>query len=376
MSRLLYTVNIPRFFVSHRLPLALAAQDAGYEVHVATSDADADHIARIQDSGLAYHPLPLAQHGTNPLAELGTLRALLRLYRQLQPDIVHHVSIKPVLYGGLAARLAGVPAVVAAMSGLGYVFIGEGRKPRVLRQIVKPLFRAALQHPNTRMIFQNPDDQQRFLAMRLLRREQAVLIRGSGVDVTQFVPLPEPDGTPIVLFAGRLMWKKGVGDFVEAARALRGAARFVIVGYAEATSPDTVSSQQLQQWQQQGLIEWWGKRDDMPAVFAQSHIVCLPSTYGEGVPKVLIEAAACARPLVSTDTPGCREITRHDENGLLVPPHDNAALVAALQRLIAQPQLRQRLGQRGRVLVEREFSLERVVQDTFAVYERLLRGRA
>lgn len=372
MTRILYNVNIPRFFVSHRLPLALAARDAGYDVHVTTSDADAENVAKIIDSDLPYHPLPLAQHGTNPLSEVKTLQAMVTLYRQLQPDIVHHVSIKPVLYGGIAARLSGIRTVVGAMSGLGYVFINDTSKARLIRQMVRPLLKIALGHRNTAMIFQNDDDLARFVAMGLIASDKAVLIRGSGVDMTHFLPTPETDGLPIILFAGRLMWQKGAGMFAEAARRLRHKARFVIVGYAEATSPDTVSQAQLEQWASEGILEWWGKRDDMPQVFAQSHIVCLPSTYGEGVPKVLIEAAACARPIVTTDTPGCRDITRHGENGLLVAPHDIDALVSALEQLIDDAQLRQQMGVKGRVIAERDFSLDTVVRETLALYGRLL----
>ncbi|MCA9916202.1 MAG: glycosyltransferase family 4 protein, partial [Anaerolineae bacterium] len=300
------------------------------------------------------------------------LRATIALYRHLQPDIVHHVTIKPVIYGGFAARIAGVPAVVGAMSGLGYVFIGEGRKSRLLRQVVKPLLRAALGTPNTRMIFQNPDDRERFVQMALLRREQTVVIRGSGVDTAQFSPQPESAGKPIVLFAGRLMRQKGIFEFLEAAKVLHDVARFVVVGYAEETSPDTVPAQQLQQWEAQGWIEYWGRRDDMPQVFAQSHIVCLPSTYGEGVPKVLIEGASCARALVTTDTPGCREICRHEETGLLVPPNDTPALIAAVRRLIDDAALRQQLGIAGRQLVLDAFSLALVTHETLSLYEALL----
>lgn len=372
MTRILYNVNIPRFFISHRLPLALAAQQAGYDVHVTTSDADSEHVAKIRASGLPYHPLPLAQHGTSPLTEARTLQAMIALYRQLKPDLVHHVSIKPVLYGGIAARLTGVPAVVGAMSGLGYVFIGQQRKPRLLRQIVKPLLKLALGHPNTRMIFQNEDDLNVFTGLGLIQREATALIRGSGVDVNTFTPQPEASGKPVVLFAGRLMWQKGVGAFVELARALRGQARFVIAGYAEATSPDTVPLEQLQAWADEGIIEWWGKRDDMPQVFAQSHVVVLPSTYGEGVPKVLIEAAACGRALVTTDTPGCRDICRHAETGLLVAPADHTALVAAVQKLLADSTLRQQMGERGRALVLRDFALDVIVEQTFALYRHML----
>jgi len=368
MQRVLYVVNIPRFFVSHRLPLALAARDTGYDVHIATSDADAEHIQKIVETGLPFHPLPLSQHGTNPLAELRTLAALVQLYRQLKPDIVHQVSIKPVLYGGIAARIAGVPRVISAMSGLGYVFTGTDFKARLLRTLVTPLFKAAVHNRRTRMIFQNPDDRQRFIDMGLIQAERTALIRGSGVDTAVFSPKPEPRDTPLILFAGRLMWKKGVGQFVEAATALKGKARFVIVGYAEITSPDTVPLAQLETWAADGIIEWWGKRDDMPAVFAQSHIVCLPSSYGEGVPKVLIEAAACGRAIVTTDSPGCREVVRHELNGLLVPVHNTAALVDALQRLIQEPQTRQRMAQHGREMVIKEFALEHITRQTFDVY--------
>jgi glycosyltransferase involved in cell wall biosynthesis len=373
MTRILYNVNIPRFFVSHRLPLALAARDAGYDVHVTTSDADTAHVTTIIDSGLRYHPLPLAQHGTNPLAEAKTLAAMVQLYRQLKPAIVHHVSIKPVLYGGLAARLANIPAVVGAMSGLGYVFINDSTKSKIIRQIVKPLLKTALSHKNTAMIFQNSEDLQRFVSMGFIASENTVLIRGSGVDISRFTPTPEPDSKPVVLFAGRLMWQKGIGEFAEAARRLQHKARFVIVGYTEATSPDTVSQAQLEAWAHEGILEWWGKRDDMPQVFAQSHIVCLPSTYGEGVPKVLIEAAACARPIVTTDTPGCRDITRHGANGLLVAPHDTDALVAALEQLIDDAPLRQRMGAIGRIIAENEFSLAYVVRETLGLYKKLLK---
>lgn len=374
MTRILYNVNIPRFFYTHRLPLAYAAHHVGYDVHITTSDTDREYIAKIIDSGLAYHPLPLAQHGTNPLSELQTLQAMNRLYRQLKPDIVHHVSIKPVLYGGIAARWNRVPAVVGAMSGLGRLFISDSSKMRLIRQAVHPLLKLALGHRNSAMIFQNPDDLQRFVSMGLIAPEKAVLIRGSGVDVDIFVPTPEQAGKPVILFAGRLMWQKGLGEFVEAARQLRDKARFVIVGFAEATSPDTVSSEQLDIWASEGLVELWGKRDDMPEVFAQSHIVCLPSTYGEGVPKVLIEAAACARPIVTTDTPGCRDITRHRENGLVVPPNDTEALVQALSELIENAALRQQMGANGREIAMRDFSLDYVVRETLALYEKLSRS--
>jgi len=376
MPRLLYFVNIPRFFVTHRLPLAQAAQDAGYEVHITTSSYDTENVARIQASGLTYHPLPMSQHGTNPLDEVKALQSIAALYRKLKPDIVHQVSIKPVLYGGLVAHRVRIPALVSAMSGLGYVFIGPGTKPRLLRLLITPLLKTALAHHNSRMIFQNPDDQARFIKLGLIDPARTVLIRGSGVDTDVFIPQPEFDDTPMVMFAGRLLWPKGLGEFVEAARRLKGQARFVIVGYPEATSPASVPLDQLETWQRDGLIEWWGKRDDMPRVYAQAHIVCLPSTYGEGVPKVLIEAAACGRPIVTTDTPGCREIARAGQNALLVPPYDVKALTAALERLIHDGDLRRSMGARGRQIATAEFSLAMVNAATLGVYSDLLKNRS
>lgn len=377
MARLLYLVNIPRFFVSHRLPLAEAARAAGYEVHVATASDDALSIQAILRVGFPFHPLPLSQHGTNPRGEVATIRAIDRLYDKLQPDIAHQVTVKPILYGGLAARRRHIPAVVNAISGLGSVFVTPGLKAALLRTGVKAAYRLALGYPNACTIFQNPDDRDLFVRSGLIREAQAVVIKGSGVDMTRFQPQPEPEGEPLVLFAGRLLWQKGVGAFVEAARRLRAAgvqARFVIAGYGEPSSPTAVPPEQLTAWQSEGVIEWWGKRDDMPQVFAQTHIVCLPSTYGEGVPKVLIEAAACGRPIVTTDTPGCREIVRHEANGLLVAPNVPAVLDSALRRLIENPALRQSMGQQGRELAAAEFSLDYVSRATLDVYARLLQS--
>lgn len=371
--KLLYVVNIPRFFLSHRMPLALAARQSGYDVQVATSVQDSDSVGRIRDQDLRLHPIPLSQHGMNPLSELRTISALGRLYSGLKPDLIHHISIKPVLYGGIAARLTRQPAIIHAMSGLGYVFVSRERRASLLRQITRPVFRAVTASAHNRMIFQNADDRQFFVKHGMISSEKAVLIRGSGVDENVFTAQRETlDASPVVLFAGRLLWQKGIGQFVEIARRLRGRARFRVVGYEEATSPLNVSAARLRAWADEGLIEWLGKRDDMPQVYAESNIVCLPSTYGEGVPKVLIEAAACGRACVTTDTPGCREIVRHGENGFAVPPKDIDALAAAVDRLIRDPALRQEMGARGRQVVLANFTLRQVIEETLGLYQELL----
>ncbi len=371
--KLLFTVNDAGFFLSHRLPVALAARDAGYEVHIATAPGAA--VARIRDLGFTHHPVPLSRRGLNPVAEAGTLWSLYRLYRRLRPALIHHVTAKPVLYGGIAARLAGAPAVVSAVSGLGYVFIHRGWKAGLLRLAIKIGYRWALRRRGARVIFQNPDDRETFLTQAMAAAKDSVLIKGSGADVTRFIPSPEPEGLPVVVLPARMLWDKGVGEFVEAARHLNKdnpCARFVLAGDTDGGNPTAVPAADLRRWQNEGAVEWWGFRSDMAAVLQQAHIVCLPS-YREGLPKSLIEAAACARPIVSCDVPGCREIARAGENALLVPPRDSTALAKALGRLIGDATLRQDFGARGREIVEAEFSLDRVIDETLDLYAALMR---
>ena len=374
-AKLLYVVNIPRFFVSHRLPLALAARDAGFDVQVAASDSDPESGDRIVAAGLPFHRLPLSQHGLNPLRELRAIFALRQLYSRLEPDLLHHVSVKPVIYGGIAAKLSRRRSVVQAMSGLGYLHVSEEWRAKLLERCSRPAFRLALAGAGTRMIFQNPDDRLIFVDRGLITEKKAVVIRGSGVDENKFEPRPEEmTDLPVVLFAGRLLWHKGIGEFADLARRLKGRARFQVVGYEEPTNPSNVPAAQLQSWHDAGIIEWRGQRNDMAQVFAESNIVCLPSTYGEGVPKVLIEAAACGRACVTTDTPGCREIVRHAVNGLLVPPKDMDALTDAVSLLIGDPARRQSYGSKGREIVLQEFTLRRVADETIALYRSMLKG--
>ncbi len=375
---ILYVVNEGGFFLSHRLPLAQAARDAGYRVAVAVPASPAD--SAIREAGFELHGVPLDRRSLNPLKALATLVALRRLYRRLRPDLVHHITIKPVILGSLAARLAGVRAVVNAVPGLGYVFVRKGPAGWLLRTAVRAAYRVALRGRNTVVIFQNPDDRDAFVRWGLVRRADTALIRGSGVDTEVFRPGPEPppeEGPPVILLASRLLWDKGVGDFVAAARCLQAdgiEARLAIAGEPDAGNPSSIAQEQLDAWVQSGAVEWWGRQDDMPAVYALTHIACLPSAYGEGVPKALIEAAACGRPIVTTDIPGCREIVRDGVNGLLVAPRDAEALAAALRRLIEDPALRTELGARGREVVVAEFSEEKVTGETLLVYDRLLAG--
>lgn len=364
-------VNSAKYFSAHWLARASAARAAGYAIHLAAPWDINDETTAAQFDGV--HPLPLTRRGAYPHVESRTVASLQTLYRTLRPDLIHHITIKPVIYGGLLTRFMNQTAVVNTLPGLGYVFLDRGMGAALIRRGVTAAYRMALSRKNSRTIFENPDDLAEFCERGLVPPSSAVVIRGAGVDMDEYRPTPEPGGTPLVILASRLLWDKGVGEFVEAARTLRHSgvqARFALVGDTDPGNPAAIPTEQLQRWNAEGIVEWWGYRDDMPNVLADAHVVCLPS-YREGLPRVLIEAAACGRPIVTTDAPGCREIGRNGENGFLVPPRDSQALAVALRRLVENPSLRRTMGERGRAIAEREFSSEKVIHETLSVYEAL-----
>jgi len=365
-------VNRDAFFLSHRLALARGARDAGMEVIVAAGDTGRGRA--IEAEGFEFIPLPVARGKLNPFLEARTFAYLLQLYRRRRPALIHHSTVQPVIYGSIAARLLGGAAVVNTISGLGYVFTSDHRTAKALRPVLRRLWRTALSHPHSRTIFQNSDDRDDFIRMGLVRADAAALIRGSGVDCTAFRSTPEPPGPPIVVLPGRMLWDKGVREFVAAARTLRAAgreARFVLVGSPDVGNREAIPVEQLDAWAREGVVEWWGQRHDMPEILAQASIVVLP-TYGEGLPKVLLEAGAAGRPVVATDVRGCREVVRPGVNGVLVPPRDGPALALAIDELLSSSELRARLGQGGRHMAEMEFAEPLVVQQTLAIYRQLL----
>lgn len=368
--RLLFVVNVDWFFLSHRLPIALAARDAGYEVHVAT--ALTGPAEAIESHGLTLHPLNIDRRSAGPWKAWVLWRDLASLLRRLRPQVVHLVTIKPVLLGGLAARETGVPRVVAAISGLGFVFTARGWLARLRGFVVATLYRLALARPGVRVIFQNGDDQALLQRHAGIRDSQVVRIRGSGLDVAHWPVEPLPQGAPLVLMAARLLVDKGVHEFVGAARRLRGhqGARFVLVGEPDPGNPTSVTEAQLAQWVDEGVIEWWGHRSDMPAVLAMAHIVVLPS-YREGLPKGLIEAAASGRAVVTTDVPGCRDAIEAGSTGLLVPARDAQALADAVRSLLDDPDRCAAMGQAGRRLAEEAFDVSSVIERHLALYREV-----
>jgi len=369
---LLFVVNDPDFFLSHRLPLAEEARNEGFDVQVATMGGAASK--KIEQLGFEYHLLPLSRSGRNPLNELLTIFSICRLFRRLQPDLVHLVTIKPVLYGGVIARFTKVPGVISAISGLGFLFVERsGFRVRMLRYLVLFVYRMAMGHPNQRVIFQNPTDMSDLIGSGRVRKDKTRLIRGSGVDLHDYCVAPEADGVPIVVMASRLLKDKGVHEFIEAARLLKARgveARFQLVGDPDVGNPESVTAESVKAWQEEGVVECLGFRSDISKLFSKSHVVTLPS-YREGLPKVLIEAAACGRAIVTTDTPGCRDAIDSELSGLLVPVRDAVALAQAMERLIKDVELRQKMGRAGRALAEREFGIDKVVAAHFAIYHEL-----
>jgi glycosyltransferase involved in cell wall biosynthesis len=367
---LLFVVTEDWYFVSHRLALAVAARAAGFDVAVATRVGR--HGEAIRAAGIRLIPFELSRRHGNPVREVA---ALVRLYRRERPTLVHHVALKPVVYGTLAARLAGVPAQVNAVVGLGWLFTATGGLRRLLQPVARRILAGVLKTRNSLTIVQNPDD--RALLLRSgLPEARMRLIRGAGVDTALFCSAPvAPPGPVCVVLAARMLWDKGVGEFVAAARLLTQAgvrARFVLVGVPDAGNPASVPEATLRAWHGQQGVEWWGWRDAMPAVFQAAHIACLPSYYREGLPKALLEAGACGLPLVATDAPGCREIVRDGDTGLLVPVRDAPALAAALRALIEDAGRRASLGRRAREIVCKEFSQERIVTEALAVCRELV----
>ena len=365
-NKLLFFVTEDWFFVSHRLAVAVAAQRAGYAVSVVTRVRKHGDIIRA--AGLMLIPFENSRRSLNPVGELWTLLRLIRVWLRERPDVVHHVAIKPVLYGSIAARIARTPRVINQLAGLGWLVATDGWAVRWLKLAVGRALGLTLRSGT--VLVENPDDATTLVRMGVPEGRIGRLA-GSGVDLQRFSPHPEPDGVPVVLLSARLLWHKGVGEFVAAARLLkeRGVrARFLLAGEPDLGNAAAVPREQLEKWAAEGVVEYLGWVADMPRLLASSCIACMPSYYGEGVPMALVEAAASARPIVTTDMPGCREVVRDRDNGLLVPPRNAAALADALMRLIQDPKLRQEMGRRGRLRAEQEFGAEQIIAQTLEFY--------
>lgn len=377
--RLVFFISEDWYFWSHRLPLAQAARDAGYDVYIMTRVSSySDKILKAQ---LNLIQLKYFQRKyTGLYNEVLSLIEIIGHYRRIRPSLVHHVALKPIVYGMVASRITGVDLCINALGGLGHLFAStNGRVKRRMwgRELLLFLLRWLLIGKHVRVIVQNTEDLSVLIKHKVINRDRTTLISGSGVDLGTFTATPEPTKPLRVLLASRMIWEKGIREFVEASQIIDqqfpGIAQFILVGTPDSQNPSSIPELTLQEWTHKyKFIEWWGHCSDMPNVLKKAHIVCLPSYYGEGVPKILLEAAACGRPIVTTNTPGCRETIIEGESGLLVEPHDSNGLAEAILRLLLDRNLRIYMGQKGRELAEARFSVETVVTSTLGLYQTLL----
>jgi glycosyltransferase involved in cell wall biosynthesis len=373
---IVYVVNVSWFFISHRLELARQAARAGYDVHVATCVCGDEDARVIRESGLTLHHVNFGRDGSRVIADVVAFASLLRLIRRLRPVLLHLVGVKMIVIGGLAARAASV-ATVMAITGLGHAFIQGGYWSNLRSRMIVKAMRFVAGRPRCAVIFQNEEDRDAFVSRGIVSPEMAHLIRGSGVDLQQFKFLPEPAAPVRILLASRMLRTKGIPEFVAAAKLLKVKwpdAQFLLAGNPDSGNPTSITEEELNAWNTQGCVSWLKHQRDVPALLASVHIVTLPTYYKEGVPKVLIEAAACGRPIVTTDTPGCRDIVRNGLNGFLVPQRDSLALTDALDHLIGDSNLRVAMGQRGRALAETEFGIAEVIDRTLRIYGELQSG--
>ncbi|MCD1124780.1 glycosyltransferase family 4 protein [Jinshanibacter sp. LJY008] len=368
MKRLMFILNVDTFFISHRLPIAIAAMNNGYEVHLVCQFTDRQEY--ISDLGIKTHPIKMSRCGMNILSEALSFLSILNAIRNNVPDIIHLVTIKPVIYGGLASKLLRIKKVVAAISGLGYVFLAEGLKAKLLRFFLIRIYKLSINGKRITVIFQNNDDKSLFVKLGIINPKQSVLIRGSGVDLEQYHVVDEPvSAKPTAMFIGRLLKDKGVYEFVEAAKILKFRnvnVRMVLLGDFD-DNPKSIKPVEVNNWKSIELVEHWGYTNDVPLAISKSNIVVLPS-YREGLPKCLIEAAACARSIITTDVPGCRDAIIPNNTGLLVPVRDAMSLANAIEELLLNPDRRKKMGNEGRLFAEGVFDINIVIQSHLNIY--------
>lgn len=383
-NRIAFVVNHGAFFASHRLPLAIHAQQQGCEVqlftgHPGSASMEALADKTLSEAGVVHQRVGFHSSGVNPLIELWGLFQLIWVLRQYQPDIIHCASPKGVLYGGIAARFTGVKGVVLAISGMGYAFT-TSEKRSLLRSLIKIAYktiaRFSFGHPNLCVIVQNKDDEQSIIANGLALKKDVVLIPGSGVHLENFVGCSAEKKERIVLLPARMIRDKGVVEFIKAANSIHGDVpewRFLLAGAADYKNPSAISSEEMENWQREGAIEWLGHVDDMNDLYASAAIVCLPS-YREGMPKALLEAAAAGCAVVTTDVTGCREAIVNGETGDLVPARDSETLRTTLLALMRDQERRIKYGINGQARARQRFSIDAVVEQTFDIYREILKN--
>jgi glycosyltransferase involved in cell wall biosynthesis len=374
-SVFVYVINVDWYFDLHWVQRARARLNSGDEVHIIMSQTDPEIFARLSGLGFVCHVWNIDRRSVNPFKSVLRLWDLYQLLKTIQPEIIHAITIKPNIFVGLIAHFLRMPFVLS-VTGTGIIFSGKTLVIRIVRPIVRILYKLASTKTRRKLIFENYSDRDYFVETGLCSSEEAIAILGAGVDTDVFCQTPERHrDQPVILFAGRLLWDKGLGDLVEAGKLLRKQGLDFSIQVAGIIDHDTINAideKTLDQWHEQGLIERLGNVKNMPALLEEINIVVLPTYYGEGVPRILIEAGSCGRAVVTTNMPGCSEIVENQVNGLLVPPRNVEKLAEALAKLIRSPELREKMGQAGREKVTRFFSEQQVISETMKLYEGLL----
>ncbi len=362
----MFVVNIDWFFISHRLPLALEALKKGYEVHIACGITDKKEY--LESLGLKVYPLNLSRSGTRIKGEIKAFIEIYKILKNISPDIAHFVTIKPVLYGGIASRFLNIHKKVFSISGLGFIFIKQGFKASIVRILIKTLYRLALGGKNSHVIVQNPDDK---AMVNSIVKVPITMIRGSGVNLSQYNYIEESNENIKISMACRLLKDKGVFEYVEASKILKikySNIEFKLYGDIDTYNPASLTSSDIENIKEDGFVKVYGFSSDIEKIFSDSNIVVLPS-YREGLPKVLIEAAACGRAVVTTDVPGCRDAIEPNITGLLCEVKSSKSLAEQIEKLILNNELRNDMGKAGRELAQKEFDINKVVEKHFEIYE-------
>ncbi|MCP4118776.1 MAG: glycosyltransferase family 4 protein [Desulfobacteraceae bacterium] len=372
--KILLFANTDWYLYNFRLSLSKAIRASGHSVVLVSPPGKYGEL--LKKEGFDWVPFQLKRRSLNPIAEFAVIMRLVQLYRRLKPDVVHHFTVKCVVYGSLAAKIAKIKKRVNAVAGMGLVFSSKKKSIRILRPFVIELFRFALSGKDSYLILQNPDDQKVFIDKKLIKAEKIHLIRGSGVDVNLFCPKPhnnQLDGKCVnFLLASRMLWDKGIGLFVEIAKSFKDdkCVNFYLAGEPDPGNPNSVPVEVLHKWNDEGLIQYLGHVPHMDKLLSKIDVLILPTTYGEGVPRILIEGAAYGLPLIATDVPGCKEIVIHGFNGILIKPGDLNRFKKTVDLLVRNPEKRLMMGQRSRQLTLEEFDEEIVIRKTMALYSK------
>ena len=372
--KIVFFITEDWYFVSHRLPIAIESIKKGFDVYLVTKKTGSKSKI-IEAHGIKVININISRGEISPISDAKVLIKLILILKKIRPEILHAVAMKPILYGNIASVILRIPHCISSFAGLGYVFISKSIKAKFVGYVLKRFFRLFLNRNSSSIIFQNKDDFKFMIDGGVIKEDRAIIIRGSGVDGRIFRFTKENNETKNIVLASRLLWDKGIKEFVNASKIIKQNKiknlRFILVGEIDNQNPAAIKEKELLSWEEKKIIEWWGYRNDINNIYKDCNIVCLPS-YREGLPKALIEAAACGRAIITTDVPGCREIVQDGYNGLLVPKKNAQLLAESILELIKNDSLRNTMGKNGVKLFKENFTIELIVSKHIDLYFNLL----